>query len=68
MFMILTWLKITRMTKVCENWTLEELCDMSEADMDILLRNYEKGDIPSFEEVRLGNVGIIGFDGSFGWW
>lgn len=41
---------------------------MSEEDMDTLLKSYEKGNIPSFEEVRRGDEGIIGFDGSFGWW
>lgn len=66
--MRLNLLILSRMTKVCENWTLEELCDMSEEDMDTLLKSYEKGNIPSFEEVRRGDEGIIGFDGSFGWW
>ena len=53
---------------MCENWTLEELCDMGEEDMDKLLKRYEKGNVPSFEEVRLGDDSVIGFDGSFGWW
>lgn len=41
---------------------------MSEEDMDTLLKSYEKDNIPSFEEIRLRDDGIIGFDGSFGWW
>lgn len=42
-----------RMSKICEKWTLDELCDMTEEDMEVLLGFYKPGDIPSLEEVRL---------------
>jgi precorrin-2 dehydrogenase / sirohydrochlorin ferrochelatase len=60
------------MSRVCESWSLEELCDMEEDDMDKLLSHYRDGDVPSFAQVRGTDDGdnekIIGFDGSFGWW
>ena len=36
--------------------------------MKVLLSNYKNGTVPSFEEIRLGDEGLNGFDGSFGWW
>ena len=57
-----------RMSKVCVDWSLEDLCDMDEEDMDRLLRSYAPEDVPSFEQVRLGeDSGKWQFDGSFGW-
>ncbi|PVI01913.1 siroheme synthase [Periconia macrospinosa] len=41
------------MSKVCEQWTLDELCDMTEEDMEMLLEYYSPGLVPSFETVRL---------------
>ncbi|PSN71480.1 siroheme synthase middle domains-like protein [Corynespora cassiicola Philippines] len=41
------------MSKVCEQWTLNELCDMTEEDMEVLLGFYKPGDVPSLAEVRL---------------
>lgn len=41
------------MSKVCEQWTLDELCDMTEEDMEVLLGFYKPGDVPSLAEVRL---------------
>ena len=61
-------LRFIRMSKVCESWSLEELCDMDEEDMNMLLNCYEKGNVPKFEEIRLNDDSVIGFDGSFGWW
>lgn len=58
------------MTRVCEGWSLEELCDMNEGDMEALLKGYGDGDgvVVSYKELR-GEQGAIaeGFDGSFGW-
>lgn len=51
------------MSKVCLAWTLEDLCDMEEADMETLLESYAPDKIPSLTEVR----GPWEFDGSFGW-
>lgn len=56
------------MSKVCVEWSLEDLCDMAEEDMDVLLQSYAPNKIPSFEEVRLGkDKDTFAFDGSFGW-
>lgn len=41
------------MSKVCESWSLEDICDMSEEDMDMLLTFYKPNCVPSLEEVRL---------------
>lgn len=41
-----------RMSSVCESWSLEELVDMTEEDMDRLLSYYRSGEIPSFKVVR----------------
>jgi precorrin-2 dehydrogenase/sirohydrochlorin ferrochelatase len=43
----------SRMSKVCEQYTLDELCAMTEEDMEVLLGFYKPGTIPSLEEVRL---------------
>ena len=57
-----------RMSKVCVDWSLEDLCDMEEEDMDRLLRSYVPEVVPSLEQVRLGEKpGDWRFDGSFGW-
>ncbi|KAF2649912.1 siroheme synthase middle domains-like protein [Lophiostoma macrostomum CBS 122681] len=41
------------MSKVCEQYTLDELCEMTELDMETLLGFYRPGDVPSLEAVRL---------------
>jgi precorrin-2 dehydrogenase/sirohydrochlorin ferrochelatase len=57
------------MSRVCEEWSLEELVEMGEEDMDRLLGFYKPNAVPTFEEVRLGDkAGDYAFDGSFGWW
>ena len=59
------------MSRVCEKWSLEELVEMDEGDMERLLGYYKPNEVPTFEEVRLGEgrgEGVIWeFDGSFGW-
>ncbi|KAJ9636797.1 Bifunctional dehydrogenase and ferrochelatase [Coniosporium apollinis] len=56
------------MSKVCESWSLEDLVEMDEQDMERLLGFYKPGIVPSFEEIRLGDEsGVWRFDGSFGW-
>ncbi|KAI5839350.1 hypothetical protein DFP73DRAFT_562364 [Morchella snyderi] len=40
------------MSRVCESWSLEELCDMDEADMDGLLGFFEEGKVPGYKELR----------------
>lgn len=56
------------MIKVCEKWTLEDLCEMEEKDMEALLGYYAPNEVPSFQAVRSGEFGELGgWDGSFGW-
>lgn len=56
------------MSKVCESWSLEDLVEMDEQDMERLLGFYKPGTVPSFEEIRIGDEsGVWKFDGSFGW-
>ncbi|KAI9777180.1 MAG: Bifunctional dehydrogenase and ferrochelatase [Geoglossum umbratile] len=55
------------MSKVCETWSLEELCQMDDDDMETLLGFYATNKIPEFSEIHTGE-GTYEFDGSFGWW
>jgi precorrin-2 dehydrogenase/sirohydrochlorin ferrochelatase len=58
-----------RMSRVCEKWSLEDLCEMEERDMEDLLKYYEPNIVPSLEDLRLEQEpGVAEFDGSFGWW
>ncbi|KZF23350.1 siroheme synthase middle domains-like protein [Xylona heveae TC161] len=56
------------MSKICESWSLEDLCEMDEKDMDELLKSYKSGDVPCLHEVRHEGEPVVGFEGSFGWW
>lgn len=53
-----------RMSKVCEQYTLDELCSMTQEDMETLLGFYKPGTIPSLEQVRLQEPDGA-FDGPF---
>ncbi|KAH0548615.1 hypothetical protein GP486_007842 [Trichoglossum hirsutum] len=53
--------------KLCESWSLEDLCRMDEGDMDTLLGFFAANKIPRFSEVHTTDVAYE-FDGSFGWW
>lgn len=54
---------------MCESWSLENLVEMDEEDMDVLLGFYQPGTVPTFERVRCGDdLDGYTFDGSFGWW
>ena len=56
------------MSKVCESWSLEDLVEMDEEDMEQLLGFYRPGTVPSLGEIRTGEeAGTYSFDGSFGW-
>lgn len=63
--------RMTWMSQVCDKWTTEEFNEMEDADMEALVRYYDSGSVPSFEEIRLqdGDRGdsVWSFDGSFGW-
>lgn len=56
------------MSKVCESWSLEDLVEMDEEDMERLLDFYSPGIVPTYESVRYGDSCHFAFDGSFGWW
>ena len=56
------------MSKVCESWSLEDLVEMDEQDMEKLLGFYEPGTVPSFRNIHGDEQGAWEFDGSFGWW
>jgi len=56
------------MSKVCVQWSLEDLCEMQPEDMDTLLESYEPDEVPTFTKVRSGKDDWEWqFDGSFGW-
>jgi precorrin-2 dehydrogenase/sirohydrochlorin ferrochelatase len=52
------------MSKVCEQWTLDDLCDMTEEDMEMLLGFFKPGTVPSLQLVRLQEPDGA-FDGPF---
>lgn len=43
------------MSNICESWSLEELVEMNEEDMDALLDYYRSRKVPTFQKVRLGD-------------
>ena len=61
-----------RMTKVSDAFTWEEMCELTEEDMDNLLKFYEPGTVPELDTLKAmrgGNMSpedIDVFDGSFG--
>ncbi|KAF2272045.1 siroheme synthase middle domains-like protein [Westerdykella ornata] len=52
------------MSKVCEKWSLDELCSMTDEDMDTLLEFYKPGTVPTLAEVRLYEPGGV-YEGPF---
>lgn len=58
-----------RMSRVCEAWSLDDLVEMREEDMEVLLGYYKPGTVPTFKQVQ-GEPDFehYEFDGSFGWW
>jgi precorrin-2 dehydrogenase/sirohydrochlorin ferrochelatase len=57
------------MIKVCEAWSLEDLVDMRDADMEALLGFYEPGTVPSLRDLRFEKeLELTPFDGSFGFY
>ena len=55
------------MSKVCEQWSLEDLCEMDEKDMDALLGFYGPNKVPRLSDLH-STEPVYEFDGSFGWW
>jgi precorrin-2 dehydrogenase/sirohydrochlorin ferrochelatase len=58
------------MIKVCDAWSLDDLVDMTDEDMDALLGFYKPGTVPSLKSLRgEENYGEnYVWDASFGWW
>lgn len=56
------------MSRVCDSWSLDDLCEMDDEDMEKLLGFYKPNTVPTFEEIRVGSDPEFAFDGSFGWW
>ncbi|KAF9729321.1 hypothetical protein PMIN06_004421 [Paraphaeosphaeria minitans] len=52
------------MIKVSDKWTLDDLCEMTDEDMDGLLGFYTPNTVPSLDEVRLAQPDGA-FDGPF---
>ena len=60
---------VDRVSSLCDKWSLEDLADMSEEDMQRLLECFKKDEVPTLQQVRFGDSGEgPPFDGSFGWW
>ncbi|KIW02687.1 uncharacterized protein PV09_06124 [Verruconis gallopava] len=56
------------MSKVCEKWSLDDLCAMTDDDMEKLLEYYKPGTVPRLDQLRIDEESVVyTFDGSFGW-
>ncbi|KAI5781227.1 hypothetical protein EDC01DRAFT_710093 [Geopyxis carbonaria] len=62
------------MTRVCEEWSLDELCRLDEEGMERVLEGWGEGRVPSYREGEgctegEDEDGVFreAFDGSFGW-
>jgi precorrin-2 dehydrogenase / sirohydrochlorin ferrochelatase len=60
---VLTW---DRMIKVSDVYSLEDLCEMDEEDMETLLQYYAPGKVPRLACLRAMKNRYDAFDGSFG--
>jgi precorrin-2 dehydrogenase/sirohydrochlorin ferrochelatase len=56
----------SRMVKVSDTYSLQDLCEMDEKDMSALLRFYPPGKVPRLGCLRAMTGEFDGFDGSFG--
>ncbi|KAF3482684.1 uncharacterized protein GIQ15_02008 [Arthroderma uncinatum] len=60
--------RMSWISRVCESWSLDDLVDMTEEDMETLLQHFVSGNVPTFEQVRLKQGdNLAPFDGSMGW-
>jgi precorrin-2 dehydrogenase / sirohydrochlorin ferrochelatase len=55
------------MSRVCEEWPLEDLADMEDKDVEKLLGFYGPNEVPSLSQIRGETHRLFTFDGSFGW-
>jgi Sirohaem biosynthesis protein C-terminal len=56
----------TRMSEVCEKYSLDQLVRLTPEDMDRLLSYYGNGLVPPFWMIH-EEKSVWEFDGSFGW-
>ena len=59
------------MSKVSDKYSWDEMCELTDKDMDFLLRYYAENKVPSFSELRIARGEpdpreLDLFDGSFG--
>lgn len=57
------------MSRVCDEWEGQELAVLTDWEMDLLVESYDRDEVPSLEEVRLGRrpEGVVWeWDGSYG--
>lgn len=54
------------MIKVSDAYSLEDLCEMDEEDMELLLRFYGPNKVPRLGCIRAVKGEFDAFDGSFG--
>ena len=55
------------MSKVCEQWSLDQLVSMSEQDMEVLLGFFTVNQVPTYDSIIHSPSDEFVFDGSFGW-
>jgi precorrin-2 dehydrogenase/sirohydrochlorin ferrochelatase len=56
----------SRMIKVSDAYSLEDLCEMTDEDMETLLRFYAPNKVPRFGCLKAMEGEFDAFDGSFG--
>lgn len=56
----------SRMIKVSDAYSLEDLCEMSDEDMETLLKFYAPGKVPRLGCLKAMEGELDAFDGSFG--
>jgi precorrin-2 dehydrogenase/sirohydrochlorin ferrochelatase len=56
----------SRMIKVSDAYSLEDLCEMTEVDMETLLRFYAADEVPRLGCLKAMKGELDAFDGSFG--
>lgn len=61
-------LMVSRMIKVSDAYSLEDLCAMEEKDMEKLLEFYGPNEVPKLECLKAMNNEFDAFDGSFGFY
>ena len=54
------------MSRVCEQWTLEQLVEMNDEDMEEILQSFADNKVSKYEDLSR-RVDDWQFDGSFGW-